>query len=63
MSDDLKELRKIVKDLKGMRRRESVGKILRVFGNAFPKGIRHPDSLVRNLHLYKPGMKGKTILK
>jgi hypothetical protein len=36
------------------KRRAIMGKILSSFGKALPKGIRHPDSLVRNAHLYKP---------
>ena len=31
-----------------------MGKVLSSFGKVIPKGIHHPDSLVRNIHLYKP---------
>ena len=62
MSDE-RELIRAVKDLKAMRRGRSLNKVLGAFGKLVPKGIRHPDSLITNLHLYKPGVKGKTRLR
>lgn len=59
-------LREYVDLLKKERRRRTVakmGSVLKVFGKAFPKGIRHPDSLVGNRHLYHPGYRGVTRLK
>jgi len=53
---------KAVEDEKKMKRGEPMKKILSMAGKAFPKGIRHPDSLVTNLHLYVPGRRGKTRL-
>ena len=58
-------MREYIKTVKGEKRRrttERVGKVLSVLGKAMPKGIRHPDSLVRNIHLYHPGYRGKTRL-
>jgi len=47
------------------RRQESVGKIMNMAGKTVPKGIKHPDSLVRNQHLYYGGTfhKGKLFNK
>lgn len=59
----MKEYIRTVKAERSRRTTEKMGKILKVFGKAFPKGIRHPDSLITNLHLYKPGVKGKTKLR
>jgi hypothetical protein len=53
---------KAVEDEKRMKRTEPMKKVLSFAGKAFPKGIKHPDSLVSNLHLYVPGKKGKTRL-
>lgn len=59
--------RRQIGELKRARRQGSslgMGKVLGAFGKAFPKGIKSPDSLVTNLHLYKPGLgRKKTILK
>ena len=44
-------------------RSNAMGKILRAFGGAIPKGIKHPDSLVSNSHLYIPGRRGRTRLR
>lgn len=67
MSDISEETAKeYIRTVKAERRRkatERMGSVLGAFGKLVPKGIRHPDSLVRNVHLYKPGMKGRTILK
>ena len=52
------------KAIKNERRRAAVGKALAYIGkNAMPKGIRHPDSLVTNKHLYMPvkGTKNKKV--
>jgi len=57
-----REFVQAVKDAKRMKRGESMGKLLKLFGNAVPRGIRSPDSTVRNIHLYVPGRKGKTRL-
>jgi hypothetical protein len=58
----MREYIKAVKEEKRMRRGEPLKKILSMAGKAFPKGIRHPDSLVSNLHLYVPGRRGRTRL-
>lgn len=63
MDKEQKEFIKAVRDMKSMRRRDSMGKLLGMFGKAIPKGIRHPDSLVGNRHLYIPGRRGRTILR
>ena len=58
-------MREYIQTVKGEKRRRSIarlGKILSVFGSIVPKGIKHPDSLVRNTHLYHPGYRGKTRL-
>ena len=44
------------------KRMEPMKKILSAAGKMLPRGIRHPDSLVTNLHLYVPGRRGKTRL-
>lgn len=36
------------------RRNASMGKVFSAFGRALPRGIKHPDTLVRNMHLYRP---------
>ena len=63
----IKATKSQIRELKAARkegRGEGLGRILGAFGKAFPKGIRTQDSLVRNLHLYKPRMgRHKTILK
>ena len=59
----MREYIKLQKEEKRRKTQENMGKILRAVGKAFPKGIRHPDSLVTNRHLYVPGRKGKTVLK
>ena len=40
------------------KRNEQLGRVFKAFGRALPRGIIHPDSLVRNVHLYRP-TKGK----
>jgi len=58
-------MREYIKTVREERRRkstENVGKVLKVFGKLVPKGVRHPDSLITNAHLYIPGKKGKTKL-
>ncbi len=64
MADEelIREYIKAVKEEKRRRSTQRIGKILSVFGKVMPKGIRHPDSLVTNLHLYHPGYRGKTRL-
>ena len=63
MSDsETRELLSAVKYLKAQRAKESMSRVLSTFGKALPKGIRHPDSLVRNAHLYMPGRPGNTRL-
>ena len=59
----LREYIKTVKSEKRRRASESLGKVFRAFGKAFPRGIRHPDSLITNMHLYSPGSRGKTRLR
>jgi len=58
----MREYIKAVKEEKRMRRGEPMKKILSMAGKAFPKGIRHPDSMCVNLHLYVPRRRGKTVL-
>lgn len=57
-----------IREIKSVRRREQLDKLQGqlgwIFKNTIPKGIRSPDSTVRNLHLYRPVRgKRKTILK
>lgn len=59
----VREYIKVVKSEKRRRAQEGLGKLFRVFGRAFPKGIRHPDSLITNRHLYCPGYRGRTRLR
>lgn len=40
------------------KRTEPMKKMLAAAGKMLPRGIRHPDSLVTNMHLYTP-KKGK----
>lgn len=40
------------------RRNEQLGKVFKAFGRALPRGIKHPDSMITNMHLYRP-TKGK----
>ena len=59
---DERLVRDYVKTVKAERRRkttEKMGKILSACGRLVPKGIRSPDSMITNLHLYKPGVRGK----
>ena len=65
-TEEEKLLRENIKLIKAERRRrnsEKMGKVLKSFGKAIPKGIRHPDSIVTNMHLYHPGYRGKTKLR
>ena len=39
---------------KADRRNQSLGRVFKAFGRALPRGIRHPDSLITNMHLYRP---------
>ena len=60
MNDEL--MKEYIAEKKRERREKSmanVGKLLGAFGKMMPKGIRHPDSLVTNHHLYSPRYKGK----
>lgn len=45
-----------IRELRRLRRQESMDRMASGMGKALnkitPKGIRHPDSLVRNAHLY-----------
>ena len=59
----VREYIKVVKSEKRRRAQEGLGKVFRVLGNAFPRGIRHPDSLITNRHLYFPGRRGVTRLR
>jgi hypothetical protein len=54
----LREFAKAVKDQKREKRGEAMKGIFKSLGNALPKGIKNPDDLVVNMHLYTP-MKGK----
>ena len=62
--EEMREFTKSVKEYKKIHRGDSVKKILSFAGKMMPKGIRHPDSLVTNMHLYSPRVKhkGKTRL-
>jgi len=59
----MREYIKAVKDERRRRSTERIGTLLKGFGKAIPKGIRHPDSLITNLHLYQVGRKGTTKLR
>jgi len=59
----IREYIKIVKSEKRRRAQEGLGKVFRAFGRAFPRGIRHPDSMITNMHLYRPGRRGTTRLR
>jgi hypothetical protein len=63
MDKDQEEFIRAVKDAKKMQVNQRFEGLLRSFGKAFPKGIRHPDALVTNKHLYFPGAKGGTKLR
>lgn len=59
-------MKEYIRTVKSERRRqagEKLGKVFKAFGKAFPKGIRSPDSMITNHHLYHPGYRGKTLLK
>lgn len=59
-------MRDYIRTVKSERRRRSmasVGKVFKLFGRVIPRGVRHPDSLVVNRHLYHPGYRGKTKLR
>jgi len=59
----MKDYINTVKSEKRRRASDGLGKVLKACGKAFPKGIRSPDSMITNLHLYKPGVRGKTSLR
>lgn len=59
MDDEL--MREYIKEKKAERRQKSqaaLGRVFTALGKAMPRGIRHPDSLITNMHLYRP-TKGK----
>jgi len=56
----IRELKRLRRVERNDRLREQLGW---VFKNSFPKGIRHPDSTVKNIHLYVPGGKRRTNLR
>ena len=58
-----KEFISTVKQERRRRTGERMGKLLGAFGKLVPKGVRHPDSLITNRHLYHPGYRGKTRLR
>ncbi len=63
---DEKLIKEYIRTVKSERRRKStekLGSVLRAAGKLLPKGVRNPDSMITNLHLYKPGVRGKTILR
>ena len=55
-----------IDEMKRLRKKETMAQIRSqmstVFKHITPKGIKHPDSLVRNSHLYRP-TKGKHITR
>lgn len=54
-----KDIIQAAKDIKNERRRQAMSTAFKFLAkNAMPKGIRHPDSLVTNKHLYFPGVRG-----
>lgn len=59
----MREYVKLQKEEKRRRSSEAMGRLLGAAGKMLPKGIRHPDSLCTNLHLYVPGRRGKTKLR
>jgi len=57
---DVEEHHRILRSEKAAKRNEKVGRTLAQIGNVMPKGIRNPDDLVVNRHLYMGrGGKGK----
>lgn len=64
MADEevMREYIRLKKQERRDKSKEAMGKLLSAAGRAFPKGIRYPDSLVTNVHLYVPGRRGKTTL-
>lgn len=59
-------MRDYIKTVKQERRRrsmEGIGKVFKTLGRAFPKGVRHPDSMIVNRHLYSPSYGGRTKLR
>ena len=66
LSVDPELMKEYLRERKREKREKSsarMGGFFKAFGKAIPKGIRHPDSLVKNAHLYTGGHKGKTRLK
>lgn len=65
----LSDRQALIEEIRALRKQNESGKssgaqkLLGAFGKAIPKGIRHPDSLVSNSHLYLPGRRGKTRLR
>ena len=56
----ISELQRLRKQGTQEETRKRLGWVLK---NIMPKGIRHPDETVSNIHLYVPGRKGKTKLR
>jgi len=54
----MREYIKLKKEEKRKSRTDSIGKLLKYAGKALPKGIRNPNDMVTNMHLYTP-MRGK----
>lgn len=52
MNEEDKKLIEAVNYLKKEKSKEGMQKFLSMCGKAVPKGIRHPDSLIRNKELY-----------
>lgn len=50
--EDVVEHHKILKSEKAVQRNEKVNRTMAQIGNVIPKGIRHPDDLIVNKHLY-----------
>ena len=58
--EQISELRRLRRKERLDKTREKLGWVLK---NITPRGIRHPDSLVGNLHLYIPGRRGRTKIR
>ena len=54
-SNELRQLHQDVEFLKRQKRGDAMKSVLSAFGKFIPKGIRNPDSTVKNIHLYTAG--------
>jgi len=59
----IREYIRTVKSEKRRRTSDSIGRVFSALGKLSPRGVRSPDSLVTNKHLYHPGYRGRTKLR